>query len=82
MKGNYNLALFIFFPHEEIFSLDVDSILKSFSFQFILSHHASKLFYFILFFLAMPAACGSSWARDQTLTTAVTQAAAVTMLDP
>ena len=43
-----------------------------------------SLFYFILFysFLAMPVACGSSWARDQTHATAVTQAAAVTTLDP
>ena len=29
----------------------------------------------------MPAACGSSWARDQTCATAATQATAVTMPD-
>ena len=33
-------------------------------------------------FLASPMACRSSWARDRTHTTAVTQAAAVTMPDP
>ena len=31
---------------------------------------------------AIPVACGSSWTRDQTHTTAETQATAVTMLDP
>ena len=35
-----------------------------------------------VFFLAAPTAWGSSWARDRTCTTAVTQAAAVTTLDP
>ena len=34
------------------------------------------------FFFAMPAAYGSSQARDQTHATAVTQAAAVTMWNP
>ena len=34
------------------------------------------------FFLAVPMACRSSWAKDQTLATAVTWAAAVTMPDP
>ena len=33
-------------------------------------------------FLAMPAACGNSWARDQILATEVTRAAAMTMPDP
>ena len=32
--------------------------------------------------LAMPTACGSSQARDQTRATAVTQATAVTMPNP
>lgn len=36
-------------------------------------------FYFVLF-LTMSAACGTPQARDQTGTTAVTQAVAVTML--
>ena len=35
-----------------------------------------------IFFLAAPAVCGNSQARDQTHATAVTQAAAVTMPDP
>ena len=35
-----------------------------------------------LFFLASPAACGNSQARDQTCITAVTRAAAVTMPKP
>ena len=39
------------------------------------------LFYFFVS-LAVPAACGSSRARDQTLATAVTRAAAVTIPDP
>ena len=34
------------------------------------------------FFLAMPSACGSSWARDQTCAIAITWATAVTMPDP
>ena len=34
-----------------------------------------KIMVFLFFFLAMPAACGSSWARDHT------QAAAATMPD-
>ena len=33
-------------------------------------------------FLAIPTACESSWARDRTHTTVVTQATAVTKLDP
>ena len=33
-------------------------------------------------FLAVPVACGSSWARDQTLATAATQATVVTTPDP
>ena len=37
-------------------------------------------FYFIL--LAMPTACGRSWARDQTHNTAETRAIAVTMMEP
>ena len=36
----------------------------------------------ILFFLAAPVACISSWARDQTRTTAVIRAATVAILDP
>ena len=35
------------------------------------------LFFFLFFLLAAPAACRSSWARDQTRATAETQAAAV-----
>ena len=35
-----------------------------------------------LFFKAMPEACGSLQARDQTCTTAATCTAAVTTLDP
>ena len=38
--------------------------------------------YFSFFNLAEPTACRISWTRDQTQTTAVTQAAAVTMPDP
>ena len=34
------------------------------------------------FFFSVPAACGSSWARDQTHTTAATQPTAVIMQDP
>ena len=34
---------------------------------------------FFSVFFAMPKACGSSWARDQTCATAVTRTAAVTM---
>ena len=34
------------------------------------------------FFLAMPTACGSSWAMDLTCTTAVTRDAAVTVQNP
>ena len=37
---------------------------------------------FFFFFSAMPAAHGSSKARDQTCDTAVTQVTVVTMLDP
>ena len=36
----------------------------------------------LVYFLATPAACGNSWVRDWTCTTATTQAAAVTTLDP
>ena len=39
------------------------------------------LFFYFLF-LAVAITCESSWARDRTSVTAVTQAAAVTMLDP
>ena len=38
--------------------------------------------YLFIYFLAVPEACGSSWARDQICVTAVTQAAAATTLDP
>ena len=37
---------------------------------------------YIFFFLAIPAAWESSWARDQNPATAVTPTIAVTMLDP
>ena len=37
---------------------------------------------FHFFFLATSTAHGSVWARDQTFTTAVTQAIATTMTDP
>ena len=40
----------------------------------------SDLMFF--FFLAMPAACGSSWARNQMCAAAAAQATAVAMLDP
>ena len=40
-----------------------------------------KLF-FLVCFLAVPVARGSFWARDQTHTTVVTRATAVTPLDP
>ena len=33
------------------------------------------------YFLAVPVTCGSSWARDRTHTTVMTQAATGTMLD-
>ena len=36
----------------------------------------------VIFVLAMPMACGSSWARDWTCATAVTQGIAVRTLDP
>lgn len=39
-------------------------------------------FFFLSFFLAMPAARVSSWARKQTCTTAATKATAVIMSDP
>ena len=39
-----------------------------------------QLLLLFIYFLAV--ACGSSLAKDQTLVTAATQAAAVTMLDP
>ena len=38
--------------------------------------------YQVLFAAAALSACGSSWARDRTLATAATRAAAVTTLDP
>ena len=38
--------------------------------------------YTLFFFLATLTACGSSWARDKTCATAVTQAMAVTTPDP
>ena len=41
--------------------------------------------FFIIFkvnFLATPTACGSSWARDRTRTTAITKSTAVTKPDP
>ena len=38
--------------------------------------------YNTVFFLATPTACVHFWARDQTHTTAATQAAALTTLDP
>ena len=41
-----------------------------------------KVPFTILVFLALPVACGSFQARDRTLTTAVTQATAVTKPDP
>ena len=40
------------------------------------------LFLFLFFFLAAPAVCGSSQARDGIHTTAATQAATVTKLNP
>ena len=40
------------------------------------------IFFFFFFFFATPAAFWSSWARDQTRTTAVTWAAAMTTPDP
>ena len=42
----------------------------------------SKYILFFGFLLATPAACRSSWARDQTSVTAFTPATAVTTLDP
>ena len=36
----------------------------------------------IIIILAVPTACENSWARNQTHATAVTQASAVTTLDP
>ena len=39
-------------------------------------------FFFFFFFLAVWAACGRSWARDQTYAATVTRATAVTMLAP
>ena len=54
---------------------------KSFSFKKKLC--LFLFYFFVLFsFLAAPGACGSSWARDWTHITAVTQATAVTILDP
>lgn len=38
--------------------------------------------YFKLFDLSVPVAYGNSWAGDRTYGTAVTQAAAVIILDP
>ena len=38
--------------------------------------------FLFIYLLAAPAACGSSWARDQTPTTAWTRAAAVKTPDP
>ena len=40
-----------------------------------------KKYITFFFFLPSPGACGSSWARDQTCTTAATKAASVTALD-
>ena len=39
-------------------------------------------FYLFVYFLAMPIACGISQARDRTPATAVTQAVAMTTLEP
>ena len=41
-----------------------------------------KTFFFFFFFFATTAACGSSWAKNQTLALAVTLAIAVAMLSP
>ena len=46
------------------------------------SHRIDGTAFWRNIFLAMPLACGSSHARDQTPSTAVTQAIAVTILDP
>ena len=40
------------------------------------------VFVVVFVVLAVLMACGSSWARDQITTTGVTQAIAMTMLDP
>ena len=43
---------------------------------------SSQYLLLFIYFLATPTACGNSQARDQTCTTAPTQATAVTMLVP
>ena len=55
-----------FFRHDYIFRLGRATNINGFPF----------------FFFAVPMACRNSWARDQTHTTAVTGATAVTMPDP
>ena len=40
------------------------------------------VFLFVCLFFTMPMVYGSSWARDQSLATALSQATAVTTLDP
>ena len=47
----------------------------------LLSWSLFILFYF-LFFVVIPMACVSCWARDQTRAIATTQATAIAMLDP
>ena len=46
-----------------------------------LSHNGTPGIFFFFFFLTTPTACGSSQARDQTCTTTVTWATAVTRGD-
>ena len=41
-----------------------------------------ELEFFLFFFLDMPMACRSSWAKDRTWATAATKAMAVTVPDP
>ena len=73
MHGSFQINVFIFsgcVPRSGIAGSYGSSIFK-------------VLFFWLSFvFLAVPTACGSSWAREPTCTTAVTQVAAVTMPDP
>ena len=48
----------------------------------LLSHSGNSYMVVFIYFLAVPAVSGNSWAKDRICTTAVTQATAVTMLGP
>ena len=66
-----------------ILVLDISSLhIKIFAVYVLELDGTGKCFFLFLSCFFLDAACRSSWARGSTRSTAVTKAAAVTMLDP